>query len=126
MAIITTTQTLEEGPRNLCVHWTGRSDGSGSEDLVKKVSVKDLSPKCGAVKINAIHGHVSFGIVELYWDALDPKKFLTLSGQIELDFCDDGGLANNATGKTGDVLLQTLFFEAGSIYDLHVEMVKKQ
>lgn len=127
MAIITTTQTLEEGPRNLIVQWTGRSDGSGSEDLVRKVDVSELSPKCGSVKINRISGSVDFGVVELYWDALDPKKFATLSGTIDLDYCKAGGLTNNAgLPKTGDLLLSTVGFELNSTYVLLVEMVKKQ
>ncbi len=127
MAIVTTVQTLEQGSRNLIVQWTGRSDGSGSEDFVKKVDVSELSPKCGSVRINKITGNVSYGIVELYWDALDPEKFVVLSGDsIHFDYCGAGGLNNNATGKTGDVLLSTLSFELGSTYDLLVEMVKKQ
>jgi hypothetical protein len=127
MAILTTTQTLEEGPRNLILHLTGRSDGSGSEDSVLKVDVSELKPKCGSVRINRITGSVTYGIVELYWDALDPKKFAVLSGEsINLDFCLEGGLTNNAVGKTGDVLLSTVGFELNSTYDLNIEMVKKQ
>jgi hypothetical protein len=127
MAIITTTQTLEEGPHNLIVQWTGRSDGSGTEDLVKKVDVSELTPKCGSVKIARISGSVDYGVVELYWDALDPKKFLSLSGTIDFDYRKAGGLTNNAGGgKTGDLLLSTAGFELNSVYTLNVEMVKKQ
>ena len=127
MAIATTVQTLEEGPRNLVVHWTGVSNGSGNEDGVVKVDVSALSPKCGAVKIMRVHGNVEFGMVEIYWDALTPVKALELSGQILLDFCKAGGLTNNAGGgKTGDVLLSTTGFELNSTYDLYIEMIKKQ
>lgn len=126
MAINTTVQTLEEGPRNLIVHWTGVSDGTGSEDGVLKIDVSALSPKCGSVKVNRISGNVDYGMVELYWDAPTPLKFAELSGQIILDYCKAGGLVNNATGKTGDVLLSTTGFELNSTYDLLIELVKKQ
>lgn len=127
MAILTTVQTLEEGSRNLSLHLTGRSDGTGSEDSVLKVDVSELKPKCGSVKIMNIRGAVTYGIVELFWDALDPKKFAVLSGDsVALCFEEQGGLVNNAVGKTGDVLLSTVGFENGSTYDLIIEMVKKQ
>ena len=127
MAIITTTQILEQGPRNLVVHWTGVSDGVGNEDGVLKVDVSTLSPPCGSVKILRVDGNVEFGMVEIYWDALTPVKALELSGDIHLDFCKVGGMVNNAGGgKTGDVLLSTTGFELNSTYDLLIEMIKKQ
>ncbi len=125
MAISTTTQTLNDGPRNLIVHWTGISDGSGQENKVRKVDVSKLTPPCGSVKITKISGNVEFGIVELFWDGLDPKKFMELSGQVDLCFDKSGGLANNLATKNGDMLLSTEAFELNSSYDLLIEMVKK-
>jgi len=127
MGITATTQTLNDGARNLIVQWTGISDGSGSETLVNKVDVSALTPRCGSVKIKRITGTVEFGVVELYWDALVPKKFAELSGTIDLCYEKSGGLVNNANGgKTGDLLLSTIGFELNSTYNLLVEMVKKQ
>ena len=127
MSIATTVQTLHDGERNLVMHLTGVSDGSGSETLVKKVDVSTLSPACETVRVKKISGSVDFGIVELYWDALTPLKFAELSGTIDLDYDRISGLRNNAGGgKTGDMLLSTVGFELNSTYNLHVEMVKKQ
>lgn len=126
MAITATTQVIEQGPRNYIVQWTGVSDGTGNENKVVKVDVSQLTPPCGSVKIMAIQGTVSFGIVELYWDALVPKKFAELADQIDTDYCKSGGLTNNAgIGKTGDILLSTVGFELNSTYNLYIEMVKK-
>lgn len=125
MSVSATTQTLEQGPRNLSMHWTGLGDGAGNEENVVKVDVSNLTPACSTVKVMRITGTVAYGVVELYWDALVPKKFAELSGDVFLDFTRVGGLANNAVGRTGDVLLSTVGFELNSSYDLAIEMVKK-
>ena len=127
MSIATTVQTLHDGERNLVMHLTGVSDGSGSETLVKKVDVSELTPACETVRVKKIAGSVDFGVVELWWDALVPVKFAELSGTVDLDYSFVGGLTNHAGGgKTGDMLLSTVGFELNSTYNLHVEMVKKQ
>ena len=127
MSITATVQTLEEGVRNLVLQLTGVSDGSGSENKVKKVDVSELTPACEAVKVKKISGSVDFGIVELWWDALTPVKFAELSGTVDLDYSFVGGLTNHAGGgKTGDLLLSTAGFELNSTYNLLIEMVKKQ
>ena len=127
MSISTTVQTLEEGVRNLVLQLTGVSDGAGSETLVKKVDVSELTPACESVKVRKISGSVDFGIVELWWDALTPVKFAELSGTVDLDYSFVGGLTNHAGGgKTGDMLLSTVGFELNSTYNLQLEMVKKQ
>ena len=126
MTIATTVQTLHEGPRNLIMQWTGVSDGAGSENLVKKVDVSELTPACEAVSVRKITGTVDFGIVELYWDALTPLKFAELSGTIDLDYDRISGLRNDAGGGVnGDLLLSTVGFELDSIYNLQIEMIKK-
>lgn len=126
MAIATTTQTLRDGARNLVMQWGGRSDGSGSEDLVNKVDVSTLSPPATNVSVRKITGTVDFGIVELFWDALTPVRFAELSGQIDFDYERVSGLQNTKPGGwTGDILLSTVGFEAGSTYSLLVEMLKK-
>lgn len=126
MTVSATTQTIEEGPRNLVMHWTGFGDGQGNENKVVKVTPKSLSPACNRVAMRRITGHVSFGVVELFWDNTPPVKFAELSGQLDMDFSDLGGLNNAVAGGNGNVLLSTVSFEATSIYDLTVEMVKKQ
>ena len=64
--------------------------------------------------------------VELLWDALTPQRFAELNGAIEICFDDFGGEINRTAGKTGNILLSTVGFGAGGVYDLLIEMVKKQ
>lgn len=124
MAIEVTSQTLHEGQRNLVMQITGVSDGSGNEDKVTKVDVSAFAS--AAVSVRKISGTVNSGIVELYWDALEPVKFAELSGDIILDYSRISGLPNNGGGgKTGDILLSTVGFELNSNYNLQVEMIKK-
>lgn len=127
MTIAATTQTLRDGARNLVMQWTGVSDGNaGGETLVRKVDVSELSPAAEAVSVRKISGTVDFGIVELYWDALTPVKFLELSGDIMLDYERVSGLQNTKPGGwTGDILLSTVGFELDSTYNLLIEMIKK-
>ena len=82
MSVTATVATLEEGPRNLIVNWTGLGDGQGQETKVVKVNAKTLSPKADRVKVNRIEGNVEFGVVELYWDAEVPVKFASLTGRV--------------------------------------------
>ena len=126
MAIETTTQTLNDGPRNLVMQLTGICDGSGNENKVVKVDVSALTPPCDEVKVSKMSGVVDFGVVELYWEALTDVMFAVLSGQFEYCYDKPGGLLNNAGGgKTGDLLLSTAAFELNSTYSILIEMVKK-
>ena len=126
MAIAVTTQTFHDGSRNLAMQLTGVSDGSGNESQVLKVDVSSLTPAASAVNVRKITGTVTAGIVELYWDALTPVKFVELEGDIDLDYEKFNGLQNNGGGgRTGDILLSTVGFELDSNYNLNIEMIKK-
>lgn len=126
-----TTRIIHDGPRNCIVLLTGRSDGSGpAETNVRKVDVSELQPPCDSVKVVKAQYDVSFGLVELSWDAQTPKTFLLLDGMDTFDFCKNGGLTNDLVSAgddsaTGDILLSTRGFEADSIYSIRLEMVKK-
>lgn len=128
MAIATTTQILHQGERNLVMQLNGIGDGvsPGNENKVVKVNLSTLVPRCADLKVMTIRGNVSYGIVELYWEALVPVKFAELSEFIDFDYRDHGGLYNNAGGgKTGNILLSTVGFEANSTYSIHLRMIKK-
>lgn len=128
MAIATTAQTVFDGNRTVTKQFTGISDGAGQLSLVTLVDPSTLNPKCKAVKLNMITGAVSYGIVELYWDALPPVKFAELSGdQIKFDYRKQGGLNNNLAGPdaTGKILISTTGFSANSSYMLKLDMKKR-
>ncbi len=126
MTVSATVQIIEQGPRNLVMQLNGIGDGAGNESKVIKVDVSALTPACSSVKVMKITGTVSFGVVELFWDAATDVKFAELSDEVTLDYNRVGGLLNNAGGgKTGDLLLSTVGFELNSTYSLLIEMVKK-
>lgn len=127
----TNARVLTDGPRNLTVQLTGSYDGDGPvETSVRKVDVSTLNPPCQSVKVVKANGDVGFGIVTLSWDGLSPKDFLVVSQQFEFDWCKNGGITNDLVSAgddsaTGDILLTTTAFEAGSSYSVKLEMVKK-
>ncbi len=128
MAIATTSQTLFDGNRTTSMQFTGISDGAGQLSLVTLVDPSTLKPKAKAVKVARITGDVSYGIVELYWDALPPVKFAELSGSdIEFDYTKVGPINNTIAGPdaTGKVLISTIGFSANSTYMLKLDMTKR-
>lgn len=126
MAITVTSAILHDGRRNTVMQFTGVSDGSGQETGVVKVDVSTLNPPPVTVKIKKIEYSVNGGDITLSWDADADVDFAVLSGQGCLDYCNMGGMVNNAEmGKTGDILLSTLGFEENSSYTLKLDMIKK-
>lgn len=127
MAVITTTQTLHDGVRNLAMQFTGRSDAAGQENKVVKVDVGSLTPPCAVVKVLSAQYEVSGGILQLYWDEDDPKVFLELAGANVMDYGRINGLVNGAdpTTRTGNILFSTVGFDVGSSYSIKLDMIKK-
>lgn len=127
MADAVASQTLMDGPRNAVMKFTNISDGTG-ESAVLKVDVSALSGSPSEVKINRITFTTVGMSVALYWDATTDVPIVTLPADFseELDFCQFGGLINNAgTGVTGDIVLTTLGHSSGDSYSIVLEMVKK-
>lgn len=128
MPITTTAQPIFDGNRTVSYQYTGISDGSGNLTGAVLVDPTALSPKAAAVKVVKISGTVSYGVVELSWDALPPVKFAELSGDsICIDYSRQGALNNKIAGPdaTGKILISTLGFSAGSTYSLTIDMTKR-
>lgn len=126
MAIIATSQTLYDGPRNLVMQFTGISDGSGDETGVVKVSASGALPPAKSLKVTKVTYDVSGGLLQLLWNANSPVPFLTLAGRNIIDYEQIGGMTNGG-GDTanGDILFSTLGFDAGASYSITIEMLKK-
>lgn len=124
MAISTTSQVIADGPRNLIMQFTGRSDGSGQESNVVKVDVSELSPPCDRVSIKNISYDINGGSVQLLWDAQTPVEFAILSIG-ELEYCRAPLQNTGGDTATGDILLSTIGFELNSSYTIVLEMKKK-
>lgn len=119
--------TIFDGNRTVSMQFTGISDGAGGLTGVTLVDPSLLKPAAKAVKIKRITGSVSYGIVELYWDALPPVKFAELSGDyLEYDYDKMGALTNKVAGPdaTGKVLISTIGFSQNSTFQLKLDMTK--
>lgn len=133
MAISTTSQILYDGPLRTKMQFTGTSDGSGELTSATLVDASALSPSasglpCKAVKVQRITGNTSYGTVQLLWGALEPVLFAQLAGSdIDMDYRNITGITNLPAGPsaTGDILISTDGFAAGSTFMLEIEMQKK-
>lgn len=123
-----TSQTLEQGPRNVVMHFTNNGD---AEAAVVKVDVSALSPPCDRVAIEKIKfntnntGGTTATGVNILWDATTPVLAATLPPNSvgELDFRDIGGLQDpKATGWTGDIKFTC---SADDAYAITLVMKKK-
>lgn len=132
MAIVTTTQVLYDGPRRAILQFTGSSDGSGQLDFATLVDASALLPlgpgqPCTAVKVSKIAAEVTYGVVELYWDALVPARFAVLAApRAVFGYSKITGITNAPAGPsaTGDILISTLGFSANSTFMIELELVK--
>lgn len=125
MANTITTQTLNDGPRNLTVKVSVEGDGTGDESNTQLIDVSSFG--VDAVKIEKISGALNGFSVTLEWDATSNLNAYTLpEGESFVDFRGVGGLINNAgAGKTGDIDFSTTGLGAGDKGSFLLELVKK-
>lgn len=111
MADTVTSQTLENGARNLVMHFTNVSDGTG-EAAVTKVNASTLGLSIH-LKVRRIKYNVTGGAIKLMWDATSDVNFAYLSGYGELDLTFVQGIPNSGgVGVTGTIQLTTSGFIA--------------
>ena len=131
MADVVTSQTIQDGARQVVMSFTNVSDGTG-EGAVKKVDVSALEsdPMTGAACDGVTLQSVTFSnvgmSVKLLWDATTDVLCLHLPADYAdtLDF-GDGGLKNNSgSGKTGDIMLTTVGHGSGDAYTVTLTMTK--
>ena len=124
MADAVTSQTLVDGDRNVVMKFTNISDGTG-EAAVLKVDVSTLSGAPDSVKIERIDYDIFGMAVNILWDATTDVTGIVLANHGTLDFCEFGGLINNAgAGKTGDILFTTIGHSANDTYSIVLHMKK--
>jgi hypothetical protein len=120
-----TVQKLIDGPRNAVFHIVGV--GATTAQVV--VDVSTLSGAPSEVRVDKIKGSAngSGAQAQLLWDATTDVAFMAIgvNENIDIDYCDIGGLKNNAgAGKTGDVLLTSAGDTQGQ-YAITLYCVKK-
>jgi len=123
MADAVTTQTIQDGERNLVMRFTNVSDGSG-ESAVTKVDVSALEKdtdgnSCTGVAIEQIWWQCIGMKVQILWDATTDAFCIELgenqSGNH--DYRVFGGLTNNSgSGKTGDLNFTTVGHSSADTY----------
>lgn len=131
--MVAQSQTINDGARNLVMHFTNDFSGGVAESDVVKVDVSALSAHpdgraCTEVVIKRIYGQTHSVDMALEWDASANVLFYTATSGESFDFDvkRGGGIYNNAgDGKTGDVLFSTSTPVTGSNYAVTLEMVKK-
>ncbi len=123
-----TSQTLEQGARNVVMRFTNNGD---AEAAVLKVDVSALSPPCDRVAIERIEyttnntGGTTPTGVNILWDATTPELAVALPANNSdcLDYSAIGGLQNTkATGWTGDIKFTC---SADDAYTITLWMKKK-
>jgi len=136
MADAVTSQTIEDGGKNLVMKFTNISDGTG-ESAVAKIDVSALNtePSTGASCSRVVLQRIWFSNIgmgfKLYWNATTnmficqaPKDWSDT-----WDFTDSSitlpGIPNNAgSGINGDLLLTTNDHTSGDTYSVVVWALK--
>lgn len=126
MGMTTTSQVLYDGNTNVVMQFTGISDSPDQENNVVKVRASDLTPVPKNLKVMRIDYSVVNGTIKLLWDADDPVPFLIANYPEEIDYYKINGMTNQGGDTaTGNILLSTQGFDAGSSYSIKIEMRKK-
>jgi len=122
-----TSQTITDTDRYAVFKFTNISDGTGETDVLK-VDVSGLSGYAAddTVDIIEVAYCIPEGAVRLIWDGASDAIALILGGSGHLDFYGhlQAPITNNATTPTGDILLTTDDFVAGSSYSIILKVRK--
>lgn len=110
MANSITTQTLQDGPKNLIVHLHIDGDGSGEETDTVIVDASTYSPAFTKASLLRVWGSLNGFNAHLSWDATTNTDLLAVPDyEFNADFFSFAGIVNDAgAGRTGDILLTTV------------------
>lgn len=116
-----TRQTLVDGDRALIVKVNILGDGSGEETDTVLIDASTYSPAATENKLRKIEYCLNGFTATLEWDGATDAPLISLASDhpyfVQYDFCEDslqsGGIVNNATTPTGDVLITTAGLGAG-------------
>jgi hypothetical protein len=121
MADTVTTSIIVNGARNLIMHFTNESDGTG-ESGVAKVSATQSTIHLTMARITY---NVQGGSLRIQWNASSPTDMDILEFAGTADYTFFGGLTNpNNTGADGAINFTTVGFTSGSSYSVTLEMLK--
>lgn len=121
-------QLVFNGSRRAIYKLTSVSDGSG-ENAVKKVDLTDLEDSHYGVPSEVLIYSIQYVVygmaVSLLWEGASSNKvIMTLEGHDRIDFAAQGGLRNDATSPTGNILLTTVGAAANASYTIVLELIE--
>lgn len=114
MAATATQQVINNGPRNLVLKYTiAGTTGDTSLGTLVDVSALDTSIGDYGLKLQRAEWSITGFSCKLMWDGAPDVDLIELStGEGELDFTEFGGVVNNASQQSGDVLFTTTGYTA--------------
>ena len=136
MADLVTSQTLEEGPRNLVMRFTNLSDGTGENGVVK---VNATAAHGVTIAGNTIYPGVHLKVIgidydckgmglRIQWVASTNQDILICENADHQDYKRFGGIANPGVvalaGSTGSIAFTTINAAAGASYSVVLRMTK--
>ncbi len=108
MANTITKHTLVDGQRNLVVNVHVIGDGSGDETDTQLLDISAFVNAPALVKLKKATWALNAFEITLAWDGSTDIDFLSMSGEGYIDFTKAGGMNNNASTPTGDIMINTL------------------
>jgi hypothetical protein len=114
MAATATQQVIHNGPRNFVAKYTiGGTTGDTTKGTLVDASAIDSTLGDNALRLEKAEWALTGFSCNLQWDGGPDVDLIELnSGFGRLDFSDIGGIKNNATLQSGDVLFTTTNYTA--------------
>jgi hypothetical protein len=115
MAAIATQQVIHNGLRNLVLKYTiDGPDGDASAKQLLDLNALDSTLGVGGLKFERAQWALTGFSCKLSWDAAPEVDFLEMPSDKEgsIDLSDVGGVVNNGTEQTGDVMFTTTGYVA--------------
>lgn len=123
MADTTDIQVIHSGPRRYSIKMSSYSDGTGEIDAIKIDKSTLIGPngvEPSKLVIEEIEWNLQgYNYVILEWDRTTDQEIAVLGTSSGYkNYRPVGGLCDNATGGTGDLVLTTSGAVAGASYDI--------
>lgn len=132
MADTVTNTTLKQDEKELVVHLTCISDGTGESNVVKvdRSSFAALYRDTKRITIRSVRWAIQgFTYIKISWDHTSDDTALVLNGNGYDEFPeglrDPNTSADTVSGAIGDVLLTSVGAASGASYDITISFTKE-
>lgn len=121
MADAVSTKIIFSGKRQVAVHITNLSDGTGESGVVK-IDKSTLTAPFGVEPTSIVVDKIQYSVngmaVVLAWDHDTDVTIAVLAGYGKMNWECCGSLQDTGTGGTGDIILTTNGHTSGDSYDI--------